>query len=135
MSIREIKTQRLSLRPFTLADVDMIHQLMKALRLKEQEKSNQDHENMNTLTDKEISAFHARFCPFADRVYRSALIVTGNPRSAEQLQIDVYLKAFVEYLQAGNVANFKNWLAEIVSECFGDYELYNSDMDFEMNAV
>lgn len=90
---------------------------------------------MNTLTDKEISAFHARFCPFADRLYRSALIVTGNPRSAEQLQVDIYLKAFVEYLQAGNVANFKNWLAEIVAECFGDYELQNSKMPFEMNAV
>ena len=90
---------------------------------------------MNTLTDKEISAFHARFCPFADRLYRSALIVTGKPSSAEQLQVDVYLKAFVEYLQAGNVANFKNWLAEIVSESFADYELENSDMPFEMNAV
>lgn len=90
---------------------------------------------MNTLTDKEISAFHARFCPFADRLYRSALIVAGNPRSAEQLQVDIYLKAFVEYLQAGNIANFKVWLAEIVSECFAGYELENSAMPFEMNAV
>ncbi|MGH7596407.1 MAG: hypothetical protein ACREOI_08645 [bacterium] len=90
---------------------------------------------MNALTDKEISAFHTRFCPFADRLYRSALIVTGSPRSAEQLQVDVYLKAFVEYLQAGNIANFKNWLAEIVSECFSEYELENSKMPFEMNAV
>lgn len=90
---------------------------------------------MNTLTDKEISAFHARFCPFADRVYRNALIVTGSPRSAEQLQVDVYLKAFVEYLHAGHLTNFKNWLAEIASECFADYELQNSEMPFEMNTV
>jgi hypothetical protein len=90
---------------------------------------------MNTLTDKEISAFHARFYPFADRLYRNALIVTGNPRSAEQLQVDVYLKAFVEYLRAQNIANFKNWLAEIASEYFADYELENDEMPFEMNAV
>jgi hypothetical protein len=90
---------------------------------------------MNTLTDKEISAFHANFCPFSDRLYRSALIVAGNPRSAEQLQVDIYLKAFVEYLHAGNVTNFKDWLAGIAVECFGDYEFQNSKMPFEMNAV
>jgi hypothetical protein len=90
---------------------------------------------MNILTDKEISAFHTRFCPFADRLYRSALIVTGSPTNAEQLQVDVYLKAFVEYLQTGNIANFKNWLAEIVSECFAEYELENSAMPFTMSAV
>ncbi|MCI0691992.1 hypothetical protein L0337_08300 [candidate division KSB1 bacterium] len=90
---------------------------------------------MKNVTDKEISAFHARFCPFADRVYRSAIIATGNLKSAKQLQVDVYLKAFVEYLLAGHVANFKNWLAAIASECFADHELQNREMPFEMNAV
>jgi ABC-type transporter MlaC component len=71
------------------------------------EESNQNNVEMKNVTDKEISAFHVRFCPFADRLYRSTLIVTGNPRSAEQLQVDVYLKAFVEYLHAGHLANFE----------------------------
>jgi len=90
---------------------------------------------MNNITDHERSAFHARFCPFADRIYRGALIVAGNPRSAERLQVDVYLKAFVEYLQAGHVANFKNWLAEIVRECFDDYELQDGEIPFEAKTV
>ncbi len=91
------------------------------------EESNQDNADMKNVTDKEISAFHARFCPFADRLYRSALIVTGNPKSAEQLQVDVYLKAFVEYLHAGHLANFETWLAEIAGECFADYEIQDNE--------
>jgi hypothetical protein len=90
---------------------------------------------MKTLTEKETSAFHAQFCPFAERIYRSALIVTGSPRSAEQLQVDIYLKAFVEYLLARDVANFKSWLTKIVSECFADYELYSGEIDTAMKAV
>ena len=90
---------------------------------------------MKHITDNERSAFHARFCPFAKRIYRGALIVAGNPRSAEQLQIDVYLKAFVEYLLAGGVANFKSWLAGIAAECFSAYEFQNSEMPSEMSAV
>lgn len=43
------------------------------------------NEHENTI-DKNARAVHAHFCPFADRLYRSALIVTGNPGSAEQFQ-------------------------------------------------
>jgi DNA-directed RNA polymerase specialized sigma24 family protein len=90
---------------------------------------------MNNITDNERSAFHARFCPFADRIYRGALILAGNLQRVEQLQVDIYLKAFVEYLLAGNIANFENWLAEIVRECFDDYALQDSEIYFEANAV
>ncbi|MCG3119128.1 MAG: hypothetical protein ALAOOOJD_01459 [bacterium] len=90
---------------------------------------------MKPITDNERSAFHARFCPFADRIYRGALILAGNSQNAERLQVDVYLKAFVEYLLAGNIANFENWLAEIVRECFDDYELQDNEIYFEVNAV
>jgi DNA-directed RNA polymerase specialized sigma24 family protein len=90
---------------------------------------------MNNITDHERSAFHARFCPFANRIYRGALIVTGNPRRAEQLQVDVYLKAFVEYLLAGHITNFKSWLAELVRECFADYELQESAIPLVAIAV
>lgn len=90
---------------------------------------------MKHITDNERSAFHARFCPFVERIYRDSLIVAGNPRSAAQLQVDIYLKAFVEYLLAGNIANFENWLAGIVRECIDDYELQDSQIYVEANAI
>jgi hypothetical protein len=90
---------------------------------------------MKPITDDERSAFHARFCPFADRIYRGALILAGNSQSAERLQVDIYLKAFVEYLLADNIANFENWLVEIVRECFDGYEPQDSEIYFEANAV
>jgi DNA-directed RNA polymerase specialized sigma24 family protein len=89
----------------------------------------------NNITGNERSAFHAFFCPFADHIYRGALIVTGNPGRAEQLQVDVYLKAFVEYLLAGYITNFKNWLAQIVRECFDDYAFQHDEMHFEAHTV
>ena len=90
---------------------------------------------MKTITDKETSAFHARFCPFADRIYRNALIVTGNPQNAERLQVDVYLKAFVEYLYAGTLADFKAWLVEIVRECFAEYKLEQAALQASSHAA
>ena len=90
---------------------------------------------MNTLTDRQVSAFHTRFCPYAERLYRSALVVTGNPKSAARLQVDIYLKAFVEYLHTTRPASFENWLAEIASECIADYGLYQSDTVLPPNVV
>jgi len=90
---------------------------------------------MSTLTDKQAGAFHARFCPLAGRLYRSALIVAGNRRRAEQLQVDIYLKAFVEYLHATSIPHFEYWLAPIVRECLDDYGFVNRQVRFEKEAV
>lgn len=76
---------------------------------------------MNASNEKKNGEFYTRFHPFTRRIYRSALIVTGCPRSAEKLQANIYLKAFIAYLQAGHVADFKVWLAEIVREAFSEY--------------
>lgn len=91
--------------------------------------------NRKNISAKEARAFHARFCPFADRLYRSALIVTGNPSRAEQLQVDIYLKAFVEYLHAGHLSKFESWLSEIASACFAEYELQRSAIQHEREVV
>lgn len=95
----------------------------------------QDEMNMTNITDKEAGAFRTRFCPFADRLYRGALIVTDSPGSAAQLHVDVYLKAFVEYLLAGRIDNFENWLAEIVRTCFAEYQLQRGERYFQGDAV
>lgn len=95
----------------------------------------QEETNMKDIDDRVAGAFHALFCPFAGRLYRGALIVTGNPGSAAQLQVDVYLKAFVEYLLAGRINNFENWLAEIVRTCFAEYQLQPSATRFQGDAA
>ena len=78
---------------------------------------------LNKATAKELGEFHARFCPYADQLYRDALIVTGNPRSANKLGAEIYLKAFMEYLQAERIVNFKNWLIKIIDKYFSKAKL------------
>ena len=46
--------------------------------------------------------------------------MTGNPRSADKLQVKIYMKSFMQYLQAGSGLSFKEWLLEIVAECFSE---------------
>lgn len=75
---------------------------------------------MNTESGKEMSEFHVLFRPFVNPIYRGALILTGSPRSAEKLQVEIYMKAFMQYLQAEPGMNFKEWLLEIVAECFSE---------------
>ena len=79
--------------------------------------------NKNTVTassGKEISEFNIQFRPYVNPIYRGALIVTGNPRSADKLQVKIYMKSFMQYLQAGSGLSFKEWLLEIVAECFSE---------------
>ena len=73
---------------------------------------------INNMINREICDFHKLFCPFARRIFRGALIVTGGVRSAEKLQADIYMTAFIKYVQAGHVIDFKAWLVEIVEEAF-----------------
>jgi hypothetical protein len=75
---------------------------------------------VNTRSGKEMSEFHIHFRPYVNLIYRGALIMTGNPRSAEKLQVKIYMKAFMQYLQTGSVISFKKWLLEIVTECFSE---------------
>lgn len=89
---------------------------------------------MTRLTDEESGEFYTRFCPFARLIYRTALIVTGRPRSAERLQFDIYVKAFIEYLQFGHIANFDDWLAKIVADAFSAYKLQRREKDFSIHT-
>jgi DNA-directed RNA polymerase specialized sigma24 family protein len=72
---------------------------------------------------RELGEFHSRFCPYADKLYRAALIVTGNPRKAINLEAELYLKAFMEFVRAKRIVNFKDWLIKIVTDHFSKANL------------
>ena len=75
----------------------------------------------------EISEFHALFRPYVNRIYRGALILTGNPKTAEKLQTKIYLQAFMQYLQDSDFLDFKMWLLQIVDDCFSKRKPQNSE--------
>ncbi len=63
-------------------------------------------------------AFKAGICPFVERLYRTALIITGSPRAATKLLQKIYRKAWAHYKTADHVADFAGWLAAFVSQNF-----------------
>lgn len=80
----------------------------------------QDRRNSNA---RELGEFHSRFCPHADKLYRAALIVTGNRRRAIKLGAEIYMKAFMEYVRAKRIVNFKDWLVKLVNDHFSKAKL------------
>ncbi len=89
-------------------------------------------ETTDTGSGKEMSDFHIHFRPFVDSIYRGALVMTGNPRNAEKLQVQIYMKAFMLYLQTNPGVNFKEWVLEIVADSFS--ELRNSKTKVDSNS-
>ena len=87
-------------------------------------------ETKSGKTDIEISDFHNLFRPFVNRVYRAALILTNNPKTAEKLQTEIYLKAFMQYLQDSDVIDlidFRTWLLQIIDDCFSTRKPQDSE--------
>ena len=82
---------------------------------------------MNESWTKEISEFHNLFRPYVNRIYRGALILTLNPKVAERLQTEIYLEAFMQYLQDSDFIDFKTWLLQIVDDCFSTRKSQNSE--------
>jgi len=89
---------------------------------------------VNSSSGKEIGEFHSRFRPYVNSIYRGALIMTGNPRSADKLQVKIYMKSFMQYLQAGSGLSFKEWLLEIVAECFSEFRNGETRQDSKSDA-
>ena len=75
-------------------------------------------ETKSGKTNIEISAFHSLFRPLVNLIYRGALILTKNPKTAERLQTEIYLEAFMQYLQNSDFTDFKSWLLQIIDDCF-----------------
>ncbi len=89
---------------------------------------------MKPQPQKESGEFYTRFCPYANRIYRSALILTGCPNKAERLQMDLYLRAFLAYLHAGNIVDFERWLAGVAIEIFSKSNFRRQERQLTSNA-
>ncbi len=85
-------------------------------------------ETKSGKTNIEISEFHSLFRPFVNRIYRGVLILTKNPKTAERLQTEIYLEAFMQYLQDSEVIDFKVWLLQIIDDCFSTRKAQRSEM-------
>jgi RNA polymerase sigma-70 factor (ECF subfamily) len=62
--------------------------------------------------------FEAQALPLADALYRTAVRMTGEPASAEDLVQDAYLKAFRAYGRFEKGTNFKAWIFTILTHSF-----------------
>ncbi len=62
--------------------------------------------------------FKASMCPFIRSLFRTALIITGNPRAATKYLQKIYRTAWSNYRAADHVADFAGWLAKLASRKF-----------------
>ena len=62
--------------------------------------------------------FEAQALPLADALYRTAVRMTGESASAEDLVQDAYLKAFRAYGRFEKGTNFKAWIFTILTNAF-----------------
>src|SRR5688572_2906655 len=62
--------------------------------------------------------FEAQALPLADALYRTALRMTGDSASAEDVVQDAYLKAFRAYGSFEKGTNFKAWIFTILTNSY-----------------
>jgi DNA-directed RNA polymerase specialized sigma24 family protein len=74
--------------------------------------------NSNLLISTAAVEFESRFCPFVNRIYRSALIVAKSPSGAKQLVREICQKAWQSYQQQKPAAEFSRWLAKLMHQSF-----------------
>lgn len=68
------------------------------------------------------AAFEELAYPLLDSAYRTALRMTGQPASAEDLVQEAFLRAFRAFSQFERGTNFKAWLFRILTNVFlNDY--------------
>ena len=60
--------------------------------------------------------FEAQALPLADALYRTAVRMTGESASAEDLVQDAYLKAFRAYGRFEKGTNIKAWILTILTK-------------------
>ncbi len=89
---------------------------------------------MNKSSREVFSEFHGLFRPYVNRIYRGALILTWSPKTAEKLQTEIYIEAFMQYSQGRNLLDFKTWLLEIVDDCFSTRKSQNNETLIEKDS-
>jgi DNA-directed RNA polymerase specialized sigma24 family protein len=62
--------------------------------------------------------FEALAFPFMNRLYRTALILTGSPRVAKNLLHDIFLKARREHPRFHNDDDFGLWMFRVLFDAF-----------------
>jgi RNA polymerase sigma-70 factor (ECF subfamily) len=74
------------------------------------------------MNEGDRQAFEALAYPLLDSAYRTALRLTGQPASAEDLVQEAFLRAFRAFNQFERGTNFKAWLFRILTNVFlNDY--------------
>ena len=68
--------------------------------------------------DSGLDEFETHAFPFVNRLYRTALILTGSPRRAKNLLFDACLQARHRYRHFHNDHDFGTWLFRILFDAF-----------------
>ncbi len=68
--------------------------------------------------------FELRFRPYAQRIYRSALIVTKSPAQAKQLEREVCRKAWRSYAPM-SATDFTRWLTRLLQQSFAELMIHS----------
>ena len=69
--------------------------------------------------DGKLGEFEAHAFPFIDRLYRTALILTGSPHFAKNLLQDTILRARRSYRRFHNDDDFGRWMFRLLFDAFG----------------
>ena len=64
--------------------------------------------------------FELRFRPYAQRIFRSALIVAQNPAHAQALEREICQKAWRSYFPMP-ATDFARWLSHLLQQGFTEY--------------
>ena len=82
---------------------------------------------------KEIQEFEALVAPFIDRLYRTALIMAKNPRTAKKLVEDAYLNAKHQFHKSETGCKFGIWMFQILISTFRkQYISKNTNLSYEV---
>lgn len=63
---------------------------------------------------KDLQQFEVLIDPFMDRLYRTALIMTKNPRTAKKLVEDAFLNAKHQFHKSKTGCKFGTWMFQIL---------------------
>ncbi len=82
---------------------------------------------------KDLQEFEALIDPFMDRLYRTALIMTKNPRTAKKLVEDAYLNAKHQFHKSETGCKFGIWMFQILISTFRKHYISkNTNLSYEV---
>lgn len=80
-----------------------------------------------------LKEFGTLIDPFMDRLYRTALIMTKNPRTAKKLVEDAYLNAKHQFHKSETGCKFGIWMFQILISTFRkQYISKNTNLSYQV---